>query len=211
MYGFASDSPPARCASHWPAHEAAADARAALDAMHSALRSLGRLLTLLVWAALLACPLAARSNEQPEYRLKAAFVYNFAAFTEWPAEVGPTLNLCIFGPDPFLAEIDSLDGKTAGARRIDVHRKATVEAVKGCQIVFVAAAVAAQLPRLLDSLRGSSVLTIADSAGAASEGVMLNMNLVQGRVTFEANLIAARQARLTLSSKLLRLATEIIQ
>lgn len=153
----------------------------------------------------------ARSEELPEYRLKAAFVYNFVALTEWPASVGATLQLCIYGPDPFAGELDSLNGKTANSHRIEVHLKNSLDTLKGCQIVFIAASVAGQVPRVIDTVRGLPVLVIADTPGTLRQGVMLNMNLAQGRVTFEANLAAARNARLTLSSKLLRLATEVIQ
>lgn len=151
------------------------------------------------------------SEELPEYRLKAAFVYNFAALTEWPANVGTTLHLCIYGPDPFAGELDALNGKTANSHRIEVHSKNSLETLKECQIVFIAASVASQVPRVIDTVRGLPVLVIADTPGTLRQGVMLNMALAQGRVTFEANLTAARNARLTLSSKLLRLATEVVQ
>ncbi len=154
---------------------------------------------------------SAWSQDLPEYRVKAAFVYNFVAYTEWPSDVGTALNVCVYGPDPFAIEIDSLEGKTAGARRIDVHRKTSLEALKGCQLVFVAPAFVNQLPRVVDTVRGLPVLIVADSPGALRQGAIVNMNMVQNRVTFEANLGAARSARLTLSSKLLRLATDVIQ
>lgn len=153
----------------------------------------------------------AQSDDLPEYRLKAAFLYNFSAFTEWPATVGTTLNLCVVGPDPFAAEIDPLNGKNVGSRKIEIQRKAGLDTLKDCQIVFVSAASIGQLPRVVENLRGLPALIVADSPGAARQGVMLNMNLVQGRVTFEANQAAALNARLALSSKLLRLATEVIQ
>ena len=56
------------------------------------------------WLIACLCALAllgsrAQADELPEYRLKAAFVYNFIAFTDWPADVAPTLNLCIVGAD----------------------------------------------------------------------------------------------------------------
>jgi hypothetical protein len=67
------------------------------------------------------------------------------------------------------------------------------------------------LPRVLDELRGSKVLTVADSPDAVRHGVALGMTVAQNRVTFAANLLAAHRAGLNLSSKLLRLATEVIQ
>ena len=150
-------------------------------------------------------------DELPEYRLKAAFLYNFALFTDWAAAVGSTLNLCVYGRNPFGHEIDGLEGKAVGDRRIAVHLVTDKEALGGCQLVFIADAASAGLPRVLASLRGAPVLTVADSPGAADQGVVLNMSVVNNRITFEANLAAAREVKLSLSSKLLRLATKVQQ
>lgn len=119
--------------------------------------------------------------------------------------------LCVLGPDPFGAELGGLEGREVGPRRITVHRKGVGERLEGCQIVFVSRSAIGELPRLLEIARAAPVLTVADSAGAAGRGVVLNMTVVQNKVTFEANLRAARGAGLALSSKLLRLATEVIQ
>ena len=154
---------------------------------------------------------AAVSNDLPEYRLKAAFLYNFALFTEWPANTGPTLNLCVYGRDPFGEEIDALQGKLVGDRRIVVQRVKSPEGLTVCQIVFIASPSSDGISRLLSNVRGATVLTIADVPGAAKQGVALNMNVVNNKITFEANLTAARAANLKLSSKLLSLATEVLQ
>ena len=164
----------------------------------------------LLWV-LLAWPSPSRAQELPEYRLKAAFLYNFALFTEWPSEVGSVLNLCIVGRDPFGKEIDELQGKPVGERSIAVHRKAASEPVKTCQVVFIAESAIASMPKLLDELRDRPVLTVADSAAAPGSNVALNMSVAQNKVTFEANLQTARAAGLNLSSKLLRLATKVRQ
>ena len=168
-------------------------------------------LAALLLALCAVAPAARAADDLPEYRLKTAFLYNFALFTEWPADVGNTLRLCVFGPDPFGVELDGLQGKAVGERSIAVQRKTGLDGLKGCQIVFVAPAAAGQLPRVLEALEGQTVLTVADSPGAARQGVALNMAVSQNKVSFEANLKAARAARLNLSSKLLRLATEVIQ
>ena len=172
--------------------------------------SLSLPLLLPVFFALLT-PSQALADELPEYRLKAAFLYNFALFTEWPSEVGNTLTLCIVGRDPFGLDIDELQGKPVGQRSISLQRKGVGDSLKSCQLVFVATSAIGNLARVLDELRERPVLTVADSPGAARQGVALNMAVVQNRVTFEANLQAARAARLNLSSKLLRLATEVRQ
>jgi hypothetical protein len=166
--------------------------------------------TILCFAALLSFAAAARADALPEYRIKAAFLYNFALFTEWPAEVGSTLNLCVTGADPFGAELDPLQGKSVGERTLAVLRKAAGAPLGDCQIVFVASTSMGTLPRVLESLRGRPVLTVTESVGAARQGAALNLAVEQNKVSFEANLQAARSAGLNLSSKLLRLATEVI-
>ncbi len=178
------------------------------------LHSAGALRLLMQLWLVFACLLGtapAWSEDLPEYRLKAAFLYNFVSFTEWPADVGATINLCIYGADPFLAEIDPLDGKSVGSRKIELLRKKSIEGLKGCHVVFVADSAFTQMPRVVEAVRDMPVLIVADTPGAVREGAMLNMNLAHGRVNIEANVVAARNARLTISSKLLRLATEVIQ
>lgn len=153
---------------------------------------------------------AAETPDPGEYRVKAAFLYNFALFTVWP-DTGRTLTVCIEGTDPFGAELDPLQGKPIGERTIAIQRLARGDPLAGCQIVYIAPTAIGRLPRILERLGGSATLTVADSPGAAQQGVALNMAVTRNKVTFEANLAAARAAGLTLSSKLLRLATEVIQ
>jgi hypothetical protein len=166
-----------------------------------------RLIILLV---LLACVRPVLADDLPEYRLKAEFLFRFAQFTEWPAEVGNTLNLCVYGTDPFGAELDALQGKLVERRNIVVLRNVNADALGVCQIIYIAPA-AADVPHLLEQTRGRPVLIVADTPGAARLGVTLNMAVVKSHVTFEANMQAARAARINLSSRLLRLATEVIQ
>lgn len=148
--------------------------------------------------------------EPTEYQLKAAFLYNFALFTEWPAGTGRTLRLCVHGQDPFGPALDDLQGKPVRHRRISIERQAKAGTLAQCQIVFISRSAAGELPATLEKLRNVPVLTVADMPGAARLGVMLNMEVRRNKVTFSANLGAARQAHLVLSSKLLGLATEVI-
>ncbi len=161
--------------------------------------------------SLLVCTQAVQADSLSEYRLKTAFLYNFALFTEWPAEVGNTLNVCVYGQDPFGDDLDKLQNKKINERSIAIQRTNRVDGLQYCQLVFVARSAIGDLPRVLDTLSGQAVLTVADSSGAASQGVALNMDVVQNKVVFEANLGAARKARLKLSSKLLYLAREVWQ
>ena len=158
--------------------------------------------------AALPTPVAAQNRDQPEYRLKAALLYNFMLFAEWP-EPPPQMLVCVVGRDPFGNELDALIDKPVGRQSITVARKSPGDALQTCQVVFFASSSVPALPRLLEPLRSLPVLTVADTPGAAVQGVALNMALKQDRVTFEASTAAARLAGITLSSKLLRFATEV--
>jgi hypothetical protein len=164
-----------------------------------------------VLLVLLACARPAWADDLPEYRLKAEFLYRFAQFAEWPDEIGNTLNLCVHGTDPFGAELDALQGKSIERRNIVVLRNVNADALDRCQIIYVTAATAADVRHVLEHTKGQPVLIVADTPGAARLGVTLNMAVVKNHVTFEANVLAARAARINLSSRLLRLATEVIQ
>ena len=161
--------------------------------------------------ALLCCASQAIADNLAEYRIKAAFLVNFCAFTEWPAEVGSVLNLCVYGPDPFGADLDKFQGRSIGGRSLVVTRVDSVDELGACQAVFITRPAIGNLPRVLDNLGGKPVLTVADSSGAMHQGAILNMGTKQSKVTFEANLAAARANGLNLSSKLMSLASEVKQ
>lgn len=153
----------------------------------------------------------ALAQATPEYRAKAGFLYNFIAFTEWPARVGTPLTLCVYGADPFGEELNALQGKNVNGRSLTIRSAGNLDQVKGCQVVFVASSAIDSLPRILDILQGEPVLTVADSKGALDSGVGINMLARQNKIAFEVNLAATRRAQLNVSSKLLRLASEVRQ
>jgi hypothetical protein len=173
-----------------------------------------RLARVVCACVLMLCVLPGLAQESPmsssERELKAAFLYNFMLFTEWPAETGKTLTLCVLEPDPLGHALAALQGKAVGTRQLSVQTR-SADALKACDAVFMAASAAGTLTRVLEGLRGKPVLTIADRPDATRQGVVLNMAITANRISFEANLLAAREAHLQISSKLLRLATGIIQ
>lgn len=146
-----------------------------------------------------------------EYRAKAGFLYNFIAFTEWPMKVGSLLPLCVYGASPFGDELNALEGKTVNRRNLTIRYPASLDQMKGCRVLFVAGSAIDSLPRILEAVRDEPVLTVADSRGALDAGVGINMVLKQSKIAFEINLAATRRAQLNLSSKLLRLASEVQQ
>lgn len=155
-------------------------------------------------------PAAAQAEELPEYRLKTAFLYNFAIYTSWPGNISANeFTICIYGEDVFGKHLDNLLQKKVNGRSIRIQRTDDTKDLKDCQIVYVSRSAVSDLKTILGSLSGKPVLTVADSPGSSLQGIALNMALEDGKITFEANLTAARNASLNFSSQLLRFASTI--
>jgi hypothetical protein len=150
----------------------------------------------------------ARAETPTEYEVKAAFIHNIAQFVEWPAAASTagSLKLCIVGRDPFGKALDALRGKTIRGMVWAVSPATPDTNLRECRVVFIAASERNNLGQVLDAIKGSTALTVADSEGYAEQGVMVNFYLEQNRVRFEVNAEAASRAGLKISSQLLKLA-----
>ncbi len=168
-----------------------------------------RFITLFLGLILSAQLLAA--DQFNEYQIKAAFLYNFIAFTQWPEDINQTLNLCVYGEGYFGQEIDKLQARAVDNNNIKVLRLTSLEKSKECHVLFISKSAIDNLPDVLASIQGEPVLTIADSPEAAINGVIINMSLTQSKISFEVNLKSARSAGLDISSRLLQLATKVHQ
>ncbi len=160
--------------------------------------------------ACVSCSVNAEKHAMTEYQLKAAYLFNFVAFTEWPAGLD-TLSLCIYGPDPFGRDIDNFHGENVNGHLVQVSRINTADQLGDCDIVFISGEVISNVRRVLDRTDNNPILTVADSPGAAAGGVSLNMNMEDNKVTFEVNLAALRRSELEISFQLLRLAKKVHQ
>ncbi len=163
-------------------------------------------------AAARAQPDAPARTPPTEYEVKAAFLYNFARFVEWPPETFHDAQepfvIAVLGLDPFGPVLDdTVAGKMAFGRRIEVHRSTRVEDVHDAQIVFVSASERANMPVILKTLDRPGVLTVGDVDGFAEHGGAINFTVQARKVRFEINPARAEQARLKMSSQLLKLAT----
>jgi hypothetical protein len=155
-----------------------------------------------------ASPLCAQAPT--EYQVKAAFLYNFAKFVEWPGN-SPATPFCIgiLGSDPFGPMIDeTLDGKTLGGRRVVIRRFDQPEEALGCEIVFIASA-AEPLKSWLRYFQSKAILTVGDAPAFCQSGGIIGFQVADQRVRFAVNLEAARRAQLKMSSKLLSLAARV--
>lgn len=153
----------------------------------------------------------AMANETMEHQVKAAFIYNFIAFTHWPDSTGQTINLCIYGEDYFGKEIDKLQNRSINNRHIKVTLIADLDQLKACQVIFFSRSVNNQLSRILSDLQNEPILTLADSPNATTQGIAINMSLINEKIVFEINLAQVREAGLDISSKLLQLAIKVHQ
>ncbi len=151
------------------------------------------------------------ANNKIEYQVKAAFIYNFIAFTHWPDSADKNMVLCIYGENDFLEEINKLQGKLVDNRQIKVEHIFNHQELKACQIIFFPESVNNNLSSILEEIQNEPILTLADSENAASQGVMINMDLVNNKIVFDINLEAARKSKLNISSKLLQLAAKVYQ
>jgi YfiR/HmsC-like len=156
----------------------------------------------------------AQSPAPTEYQVKAAFLYNFAKFVEWPAssfssETSP-LQICVFGHDPFSQALhDITQNKSVGGRKLEVKSAPDIQQAKSCQVLFISASEETQVKQILEGLRATSVLTVGDTNGFIEQGGMINFVLENDRVRFEINRKAAEQAGLKISSKLLSVAKSV--
>jgi hypothetical protein len=155
--------------------------------------------------------LCARANAQEasEYQVKAAFLYNFAKFVEWPAGTGVDAPLVIgvLGKDPFGSQIDrAVEGKTVNGRRLMIKRFSSLEAYEYCHILFVSSSEKNNLAHIIAAVRNSSVLTVSETERFAHIGGIINFVTIENRIRFEINQAAAERAGLKISSKLLSLA-----
>lgn len=162
---------------------------------------------------LMLCLLGLGSTQgQPsrEYPLKAAFLYNFAAFVEWPEPAlgGPMdpFVVGILGADPFGAAIDEIvAGEQAKNRPLIVQRFTDPADAANAHILFISESEAPRLAAILQHCRERPVLTVSDIPGFAAEGGVIEFR-VENTVRLHINVSAARSGQLTISSKLLQLA-----
>jgi hypothetical protein len=143
-----------------------------------------------------------------EYRVKAAFIFNFAKFVEWPSDAfadGGALVVGVVGDDPFGGALDQLNSNTANGRRLLIKRFRWGDNLRACQILFISASEGRHLGKIMESIRGTSVLTIGEMPQFNRSGGMIRFVIQNNKVRFEINAAAAGQARLRISSKLLAL------
>lgn len=152
----------------------------------------------------------AQAQAVPEHELKAAFVFNFAVFTAWPAEVlasGAALNICAFSGNSLLPALGALNEKTINGHKVNIRLAGA--GLRDCQVLFLDSQDRERWNSVRHELAGASVLTVSDDHAISADGTAIALSLDNRRIAFDVDLNVVRQARLNLSSKLLRLARSV--
>ena len=154
---------------------------------------------------------SALAMEFDEYAVKAAYLYNFAKFVEWPSGAfissDAPLLICIAGENPFGNALGSLSGKTVESHPVEVRYLPVATDLEKCHVVFMGRAEQGRFKAALAKLARLPILTVSDISGFAQAGGMIGLVEADQRIRFDINLTAARRTSLRLSSQLLKLAT----
>lgn len=146
-----------------------------------------------------------------EYQVKAAYLFNFLKFVEWPedsfADPLAPIVIGVVGEDPFGSALpEVIIGKTVQGRDLVLRKYHAGDDLRGAHLLFISVSERKQLPQILSTLRGSNVLTVADTEGFLDAGGMIQFLNENEQVHFAINADAVSKSRLKMSSKLLSLA-----
>jgi hypothetical protein len=146
-----------------------------------------------------------------EYQVKAAFIYNFTQFIEWPKDAFSSPDapfiIAVVGDDPFDGALDKiLAGKSVGNRPIVTRHFSSVADIRPCQILFVSMTADASLQAVIEKIGKAPVLTVGESEELLSTGGAVRLFLEDGKMRFQINPDVLEAARLKASAKLMQLA-----
>jgi len=159
--------------------------------------------------------LPAQTEISREYQVKAVFLFNFAQFVKWPASAfsgaEAPLTIGVLGDDPFDAFLDkTVQGEKVNGHPLVIRRYRNIEDVKNCQVLFISRSENKRMERILAGLKGRNILTVGDMEGFVKNGGVIRFVTEENKIHFRINLEVAKGAKLTISSKMLRLA-EIVE
>jgi hypothetical protein len=145
-----------------------------------------------------------------EYDVKAAFIYNFAKFIEWPEGTfrgaSSPVVICVYGRGSIEKAFGDIQGKTVKGRIVDVIFNDDIDNPGSCNIIFLSISDKRLSGPVLDAVRGISVVTIGEAPDFIHSGGIISFKSSGNKIRFEINPAAARRVHLLISSQLLRLA-----
>ena len=154
-----------------------------------------------------------RANATEEDSVKVGYILNFARYTEWPATAmsGNDLYICSLSSQALSGKLALLEDKQIQLKQVRVRIATRANDLRTCHVLYIAADEQQRVDAVLRNVTSYPILTVSDTPGFTQANGMIGLKLRTGRIRFDINLGAARQAELSLSSHLLKLADEIQQ
>lgn len=150
-----------------------------------------------------------------EYKIKAAFLLNFAKFINWPEDSftgeNQLFEVCVLGVNPFGSALSAIETRTIGNRKIDLQYVDDVEKAGNCHLLFISTSEENNITRIHKALADKTIVMVSDINGYASSGGIIEFVTRENKLAFKINLSQARKKGLEIHSALLNLATEVIQ
>lgn len=169
------------------------------------------------------------SEQNREYKIKAAFLYNFIKFVDWPEEKTDDpkepIIIGIVGKDPFGEAFEPMTKKQIKGRNGLISRfegmeklkksgktdKSAIESLRKCHLIFICSSEEKNITDIINLVDKHSVLTVGENPNMLKSGGMINFVVEENKVRFEINLTAAKNSKLKIRSQLLRLAKNVIE
>jgi len=148
-----------------------------------------------------------------ENKIKVAYLYNLLKFVWWPESVlaadKSEITICLLGQNQLGPYLDPITQMTAQGRNITITPISNVSQARDCQLLFISASEANNLPQIMDGLKDAHYLTVSEVENFAAKGGMIGFAFKEGKVVLEINTQATHKANLEISAKLLEVANII--
>jgi len=164
------------------------------------------LFCLLLCSGLVQPAMAANEVVANENAVQAAFLYNFALFTEWPALQNNQFNICVMASMPVFEALQPFKSKQVRGSRVVVSQIQTASEALSCQVLFIGQSQHAFIKNVASQIGKAPVLVVAEESSFDPQNVIITLVSQQGRIGFKINNTSAQASSLTISSKLLKLA-----
>ncbi len=150
-----------------------------------------------------------------ESKVKAAFIYNFAKFVDWPLAVSNDTQsqpfiIGVIGYNPLIEDLMSIEGKTIKGRKLIVRQLSNIREMNNCQVVYISASEKDNLTGILNAAKSNNILTVSDMGNFVENGGIIGFVKVENKIRFDINLKTAGESHLKIRSDLLALARRII-
>ena len=160
---------------------------------------------------------ASQASDGKEYIVKAAFMYNFVKFVEWPGALSvttnPRVNICVIGENPFGAEARQVFAKVSSAAlSLSVVEKGNWDGnTAGCHVAFISRSEESRLAGIMEQFKAKPVLTVSDIDNFAGRGGMIGFVTQENKIKLVVNTLSAANAGLRVDAQLLEIALQVIR